>query len=334
MVDEPQMISNYKAQRTVACRQLAAPASHLIAATASPMKRRPRQFFTALNLLRRDLFPNFFQYGINFCAGKKTAFGWNFEGASNLEELNKILLAELMIRRTSQEMFGHLPVNRQVVPLDIKNRGEYEAAEADFLGWLRKKGDVERLDRAERAETLVRISTLLRMAAERKADAVIEWLREWFETNDGKIIVFTAHTALLEKIVYEFEDIKAGRIDGSSSEKQRRQAEIEFQENPECRLIACNSDAGGDTITLTAAHDVAFAELPRTSEDVKQNEGRAYARRNDPHGINSWFLVAADTYEERRAEQLNEGARVVGAALDGRPMDTEDDLIKLIGRTR
>jgi hypothetical protein len=95
-------------------------------------------------------------------------------------------------------------------------------------------------------------------------------------------------------------------------------------------LIVCNSDAGGDTWTGTAAYDVAFAELPRTPEDVKQNEGRAYARRNDPHGINSWFLVAANTIEETRAMQLNEGARVVNSVLDGTATDEGDDLIKLI----
>lgn len=330
--DEPQMISNWKAQRTIACRELAADATHLLAATASPIKRRPRQFFTVLNMLRRDLFPNFFQYGVNFCAGTKTRFGWNFEGASNLEELNRILVDNLMVRRTSRQAFGDLPVNRQVVPLDIKNRGEYEAAEEDFMGWLKRKGDADRLDRAERAEALVKISTLLRMAAERKRDAVIEWLSEWFETNDGKIIVFTMHTELLNRIVAEFADMGAMKIDGSCSEKQRRIAEESFQGDDGCRLIVCQSDAGGDTWTGSAAYDVVFAELPRTSEDVKQNEGRAYARRNNPHGINSWFLVAADTIEERRAEQLNEGARVVGAALDGRPMDCEDDIIKLMGR--
>lgn len=332
ILDEPQMISNYKAQRTVACRQLLTGAPYLLAATASPLKRRPKQLFTVLNALRSDLFPNFFKFGVNFCAGKKTAFGWDFDGASNLDELNKVLVDNLMIRRTSEQAFGKLPVNRTVVPLEIRNRGEYERAETDFLAWLRSKGDVERLERAERAETLVQISTLLRMAAERKQDAVIEWLHEWFDSNDGKIIVFTMHTELLDKIIAEFADMDAMKIDGGVSEKQRARAEYLFQEDAGCRLIGCQSDAGGDTWTGSAAYDVAFAELPRTPEDVKQNEGRAYARRNNPHGINSWFLVAADTIEEKRAEQLNDGARVVRATLDGTPVDADDDLIQLIKR--
>lgn len=330
-LDEPQQISNPRAQRTVAAKELARHAEHIIGSTASPIKRRPKQFFNILNLLKPDVFPSFWHYAQEFCGAVHNGYGWNFDGASNLDKLYALLIEKVMIRRTTEQVFGKLPLDRTVVPLDIKNRGEYEAADADFMAWLRAKGDVERLDRAERAEALVKCSTLLRMAAERKRDAVLDWLHDWLDDNDGKLIVFTMHTALLDEIMAAFPEISV-RLDGSTSEKGRRAAEDRFQTDLDCRLFAGNSDAAGDTITLTAAHDVAFAELPRTSEDVKQNEGRAYARRNDPHGLRSWFLVAADTIEERRAEQLNEGARIVGAALDGLAVNNEDDMIKLLTR--
>lgn len=334
VLDEPQQISNRNSQRTAASIELGKRAAHVLGATASPIKRRPKQFFNVLNLIRPDIFPSFWNYGIEFCAGKHNGFGWSFEGASNTGKLYDLLKEHVMIRRRTADVLTGIPAPvRQVVPLDIVNRGEYEKADADFMGWLADKPiDDLRYDRARKAEGLVRATTLLHMAAERKTDAVIEWIRDFLE-DDGKLIVFTMHTALLDKIITAFPTVSV-KIDGSSSARQREEAEERFQNDPECLLFVGNSDAAGDTITLTAAHDVAFAELPKTPEDVKQNEGRAYARKNDPHGINSWFLVAADTIEEKRAEQLNVGARVVNAVLDGKPVDDGEDLIDLISTYR
>jgi len=333
VVDEPQMISNPGAQRPQATLALTAKVRnrHLLAATASPIKRRPRQFFNILHELRPDIWHSFWHFGQEFCDGKHNGYGWNFEGSSNLNRLHAQLVEHVMIRRRKEDVLGRLPLYRQIVPLEIKNAGEYARADADFMEWLWATKDGLRYDKAKRAEGLVRASTLLRMAAERKTDACVEWIREFLDDGDKKLIAFTMHTALLDTVVAAFPDISV-KLDGSSSAKERQAAEDRFQNDPDCRLFGGNSDAAGDTITLTAAYDVAFLELPKTPEDVKQNEGRAYGRMNDPHGINSWFLVAANTIEEERAEQLNIGARVVGAVLDGRPQDEGEDLIQLITR--
>jgi SWI/SNF-related matrix-associated actin-dependent regulator of chromatin subfamily A-like protein 1 len=329
ILDEPQQICNRDAQRTVATIALAKSARHIISTTASPIKKRPREFFNILNLTRPDIFPSFWNYAQQFCGAKHNGFGWNFNGATNTESLYDILTEHVMIRRSKKEVMAELPLPvRIVVPLEIKNRGEYDRAATDFISWLTAKGNLDRRDRAERAEALVKATTLLSMAAERKTDMVIEWIQDFLE-SDKKLIVFTAHTKLLNKIVAEFPDI-AVKLDGSSSLKERQEAEDKFQEDPSIKLFVGNTDAAGDTITLTAAHDVAFAELPRTPEGVKQNEGRAYGRKNDPHGINTWFLVAADTIEEERAEQLSREARVVNQILDGTPPEEGDDLINLI----
>lgn len=330
IVDEPQMISNPAAQRSQAALELMRKPRHLLAATASPIKRRPKQFFNILNALRPDIWQSWWKYGQEFCGGTYNGYGWNFDGATNLDKLYAQLVEHVMIRRRKEDVLGDLPLRRHIVPLEIKNADEYRQAHADFMEWLWATGDNVRYDKAKRAEGLVRASTLLRMAAERKTDMAVEWIRDFLESG-CKLIVFTMHTALLDRIVAEFAGISV-KLDGSTSTADRQRAEDRFQNNPECLLFAGNSDAAGDTITLTAAHDVAFIELPKTPEDVKQNEGRAYGRMNDPHGINSWFLVAAGTIEEDRAEQLNIGARIVSAVLDGKAVDDGEDMIDLISK--
>lgn len=332
ILDEPQQICNREAQRSQATIEFAAKPRYIIAATASPIKNRPKEFFNILNLIRPDLFPSFWSYAKRYCGAVHNGFGWNLNGASNLAELYAILDRELMIRRSKESVMGKLALNRQVIPLEIDNRKEYNAASKDFLEWLWQKGDNERFDRARRAETLTKISALLRLASEGKTKMVIEWISDFLE-SEKKLLVFTRHTALLNTIIARFSKI-AVKIDGSTSPKQRQEAEDRFQNDPECLLLVGNSEAAGDTITLTAAHDVAFAELPKGPEDVKQNEGRAYGRKNNPHGINSFFLVAADTIEEERADQLNAKARVISQVLDGVIQSEDEQLIELAGRMK
>jgi SNF2 family DNA or RNA helicase len=330
ILDEPQQISNRSAQRTIATLELTQSPEYLIAATASPIKNRPKEFFNILNRLRPDIFHSFWNYAQEFCGATHNGYGWNFNGASNLDKLNEILTEHVMIRRLKNDILGDLPLEKHVIPLEIRNKEEYQYASEEFMRWLKSRGGVERFNRAERAEALVRISTLMRMAAERKADMVIEWITDFLE-SEQKLIVFTMHTNLLERILNAFPKISV-RLDGSSSSKQREEAEDKFQNDPRIRLFVGNSDAAGDTITLTAAKDVAFAELPKTPEDIKQNIGRAFGRMNDPHGVNVWFLVAADSIEEDRAEQLNTKARVVSQVLDGINPEEGDDLIELLSK--
>jgi len=51
------------------------------------------ELFTQLNLLRPKLFPGAVKFGLRYCEGKKTHFGYNFQGSSNMQEL-KLLLEE------------------------------------------------------------------------------------------------------------------------------------------------------------------------------------------------------------------------------------------------
>ena len=39
------------------------------------------------------------EFGVRYCAGVKNAWGWDFNGHSNLEELNIFMSSHFMIRR-------------------------------------------------------------------------------------------------------------------------------------------------------------------------------------------------------------------------------------------
>ena len=45
------------------------------------------------------LMPSYEEFGMRYCCAKKTPWGWDFNGNSNLEELNIFMSANFMIRR-------------------------------------------------------------------------------------------------------------------------------------------------------------------------------------------------------------------------------------------
>ena len=45
------------------------------------------------------MMPSLQEFGLRYCDGKKSNWGWDFTGSSNLEELNIFMSANFMIRR-------------------------------------------------------------------------------------------------------------------------------------------------------------------------------------------------------------------------------------------
>lgn len=48
-------------------------------------------------------------YGVRYCNGTQTTFGWDFSGSSNMEELRLLLETRFMIRRLKCDVLTQLP---------------------------------------------------------------------------------------------------------------------------------------------------------------------------------------------------------------------------------
>lgn len=64
----------------------------------TPALSRPSELYCQLNLIDNKFFENFKEYGLRYCAGKQTTFGFDCSGQSNLQELNIVLRRKFMIR--------------------------------------------------------------------------------------------------------------------------------------------------------------------------------------------------------------------------------------------
>ena len=90
----------------------------------------------------------------------------------------------------------------------------------------------------------------------------------------------------------------------------------------------------GVGLTLTAASNVVFAELPWQPGAAVQAEDRAH-RIGAESDVWIWYLVAAGTIEERLCDVLQSKQAILSAVLDGGQTDGDLDVYdQLIGKWR
>lgn len=332
VLDESQFLKNHKAQRTQAVQDLARGVPHVLAMSGTPILNRPIEFYNTIKLIRPELFPSGWDFTQRFCARHNTGFGTDVSGASNTQELHRILTDTIMSRCLKKDVLHDLPAKiRSVLPLEITNRKEYNEATADFLGWLERKEGAEAADRAAGAEALVAIGKLKQLAARGKIKAAKAWISDIIDSGE-KLILFAVHHWVVDEIMKEFK-AQAVQLTGKETQVQRQAAVDTFQNDDKVRLFVGNIQAAGVGITLTAATQVAFLELGWQPGAHDQAEDRAH-RIGQGMVVNIYYLVAEGTIEEDIAQLIDEKRTTLASVLNGRQPEKTEMLKELLARMR
>jgi len=313
IMDEAHKIKNPKAKRTKAIQGIARTIPHRIALTGTPVINKPIEMFNAIDLLRPGRF-KYWTFAQRYCKPRHTRWGWDFSGASNKEELHKILTDDIMIRRLKKDVLTQLPDKQKtVVPLELDNRKEYDIAESDFLEWLKTKDRVK-AEKAKGAEALVKIEYLKQLSVKGKFKGCIEWIDDFLE-DGGKLVVFATHKETLDSLQEKYKDL-CRRIDGGTSLTQRDNAVQDFQGKDSVRLIVGNIQAMGVGVTLTASSTVVFLELPWSPSELDQAEDRIH-RIGQKEACNIYYLLGIDSIDETVMKMLDKKRKIVNAIMDG-----------------
>lgn len=173
----------------------------------------------------------------------------------------------------------------------------------------------EKTERSMRAEALVQLNALRRLAGQAKIESTIEFVQNIVDQGE-QVIVFAWHRDVVKAIAEKFD---ARTIMGGGKDEAIEEAKARFQAGTD-KVIVLNIKAGGTGHTLTAANNVVFAEFPWTPTDYAQCEARA-DRIGQTELVTSHALLAANgesTIDEALVDLLNKKAAVVGQVLDGK----------------
>lgn len=331
--DEIHMIQNRNTIRSRAVVNLCKGVKKIILMSGTPATSFPAQLFPAIHILDPETFPSFRSFAFEFCDPKKNHWGWTFNGCVKPKKLNRLLRANVLIRRQKKDVLKDLPAKVQsVIPVDIKRRKEYVLAEKDLISWLIKNNMKRQAFSAMSAERLVRFGYLKRLASELKMDEVISWIRE-FLTSGKKLIIFGIHKARLKELREAFPGISV-IVDGSVTGHKRQLAVDAFNKDKKIRLFLGNVDAAGVGWSCTSASDVMFFELPWTPGKVVQASDRIHGIGRGIAGRQAFvhFLVAHGTIEELLVKILHNKAKNLTRIFDGKDSVKDMNVLDLMDK--
>jgi hypothetical protein len=258
--DESHYLKNRTAKRTNAI--LFAPgnlfdrAERVFFLSGTPMPNHPGELWTTCIKLAPKEFEkdgkvlNYWQFESRYCRVRETPFGRQITGGKNLDDL-KERMAKFTLRRTKAEVLEQLPPIRfDTLPVQAKMPKDVPA---ELRKWAAEDGTVEGLKKLS-----AHVGTVRRLTGMAKAEAVVDWAREWFDGGGGKLVLFAYHRDVLAGLAHGLADLGVALIAGETTD---RQSQVDrFQNDENCRVFIGQIQAAGTGITLTASSNLVFCE--------------------------------------------------------------------------
>lgn len=319
IADEAHYLKNSKSKRTVALSEVVRciPRAHLL--TGTPITNRPADLIAPLDMLGHlnGEFGGWFKFASRYCQAYCGDYGWDVSGAAHLEELNERLRSVCLVRRTKSQVLAELPPKQRTLqPVELANRGEYNAYEREFVRWLdENSGVLDRNHMDVSAASLTRLNQLKQLAGLGKVPAAQEAIENTLETG-RKVVVFAHHRAVLDALQSNLAAGSFVRIDGATNLDARQEAVERFQGNDDCRVFLASTKAAGVGLTLTAASDVLIVEQEWVPADLDQAEDRCH-RIGQTQCVNAVHLIAEDTVDEKLLDVVNRLRAIAVAAING-----------------
>lgn len=346
VADESHYLKNSKAKRTQiivghwdndpAKRIYPIKARQRVFMTGTPVLNRPKELWTTVRALdRHNLGNDWLTFHTRYCGAYKDRFGWQIDGASNLDELNERLRSSIMLRRKKADVLPELPPKRrQVILLEPVTNGAKEALEAErALGEVAAKieamrAEVEALskDQADQRykEAVQKLASYEAVAfsetslvRKRTALAKLPMARDHIINvleSEEKIVVFSYHHEVTDQLVEWFKDYGLVWFDGRTAPEKRKPIEVQFQTDPKVRIIVGSIPTMGSGWTLHAASYVAFAEFDWVPGNLNQAEDRLH-RIGQKKSILIQHLMLNGSFDAKMVKAVMQKQKVIERAV-------------------
>jgi SWI/SNF-related matrix-associated actin-dependent regulator 1 of chromatin subfamily A len=348
--DECQRLKNPGAKWTKATMdRLRAPHMIFTGGTGG-LEKTPADLWPSLVMLRQKNWPKLFRnltkptwsaqqrFLRKFTILRKTPWGMKPAGTRNMSILHKFLNKYLLIRRRMDDVWKDLPpVQRFKVPVDMTSKTKYDKAEASAIlqmnmlgrefGKLKVKGISQQSMKAKAIA-----GNLLRETVKLKLPAVEDWIRQFMEESDEKLLVFGHHKFVVKGLQKKFGDAISVRVDGGVTGKKRQAAIARFNTDPTCRLFFGNWRAAGESWSCRSASTMVGAELYPNPAVLNQAERRIRGVKRGVKGkpTRYFYLIAKGTVEERLLRKIQQEQKTIDQAIDAGRTGGGIDLFEIV----
>lgn len=337
VLDEFHMVKNSSAKRTQLVKQMAAKIPSLLFLSGTPILNRPVELFNALSMLDPATWNDWFGFTKRYCEGKLGRFGWEYKGASNIEELQQ-RIGKYFLRRTKRDVLKFLPPKVRIdIPVELnpdiyKN---YKLAEESFVSYLQdiKKKKPEEITPDINTLKLIKLNELRQLCSAGKVESAKEIIDNIIDSGD-KIIVFSTYNATLEKLQEYYGDV-AVMITGKTDVKERGDIVNKFQNDGKIRVFLGGMLSAGVGITLTAASTVLFVDYDWVPANHLQAQDRLHRPGQEAEKVFIYQLYARGTIDAYMQKILQKKREIIDKLIDGSisleaNQSIVNDLVKLL----
>jgi len=334
ILDESQAIKNPASKRFKAVNVLKA--KNRLALTGTPIENNTFDLYAQMSFVNPGLFISAEAFRKDYAIpidknGDKKAAA----------ELNRII-HPFMLRRTKEMVATELPPKIEDViycNMGTAQRKVYDAHRNEYrnniLGLIEEKGLAKSKLHVLQALTKLRQvcdSPALLKGEESYDDESVkikELIRHIQEkTGNHKLLIFSQFVKMLSLIKKELDrlDIDYSYLDGKSSQKSRKKAVDDFQDNKNIRVFLISLKAGGTGINLTAADYVYIVDPWWNPAVENQAIDRCYRIGQDKKVI-AYRMICKDTIEEKIMNYKSRKQAVADAIIQ-----TDENIMKKISK--
>jgi SWI/SNF-related matrix-associated actin-dependent regulator 1 of chromatin subfamily A len=339
--DEVHRIKNPKSATTKAALYIAKNIDGIIALSGTPITNRPMEFFPTLNLMMPATFSNSFAFAKKYCNARKTEFGWDMSGSSNIDKswdgqttpLNHIL-RDFMLRRSMDDprIAGEMPsLVETIIPVELTDK-QTTAYKNTHNSWMQAWVDQQQnFGSTDAGFTLNMMTELRHEAGLHKVEAAVKWATTYFENNGKPLVIFAHHRDVIESLYDRLrENFPSTRfINGETSESDRQENILHFQQGSIDFLI-CSTNAMREGVNLDHANTTLFVEREWVPAWEQQAAARVRRMTQEDSTCHKVVLSAKDTIDSMFDQVVADKADLVERILDGETGKTREAIGKAL----
>jgi SWI/SNF-related matrix-associated actin-dependent regulator 1 of chromatin subfamily A len=285
--------------------------------SGTPIVNRPLELYPILSKSAHETidFMSKEEFGLKFCAGRYNGFGYDFSGASNLQELAKRVHGTFMFR-LKKDALRLPPITESIFIVSEDMPPELLRFEHSILRDY-KPEDLMRgkLEVQYRYEDMP-LMTYQRLLGLQKVHHAVEWIESALEESDEAILVFARHREVVTQIKEKLEAKKIIPIviTGDVSSDKRYDLVNEFQTDSAKRVMLGNLRAMGVGFNITKATRILNVEPDWTPATNQQGNDRSH-RYGQTNPVFVEYLVYQNSVDKRVLDVILKKTKLIEQAM-------------------
>lgn len=281
IVDEAHFFKN-KSKRSKGLAQIAdsVPGVRILMSGTPMPNGRHQELATQIDLMGNGAWKDIGGKGIFWNHYCPKTDRWGGRGNKDGAELHKAMVESWFFRRLRADVIDLPNKGRTSVALEGKGKfqRDYLKAEEDLIAYLAGEQDGMVSEGQRRAEALIKMTTLRKLAGYAKVDAAVDHIKDILDQEPGGVFVVAEHRDVMDRLLLRLAKYNPTTIQGGMSDDEKEANKDEFNSGQSRVLIGQITAAGtghtlhGDGIN----HRVVVVQLPWTPAELKQAEDRLH----------------------------------------------------------